>query len=412
MAYWPETRILAANSPSVDAFARWRVSVPQTLFDSVNEFDTSPLFWSSETVGGGLITHLPNESSVNLTVAGALNDRAVRQTYEYYKYQPGKSQLVVMSAVLGAATAGVRKRIGYFDARNGVFFEQTGAGLSLVLRSYTGGGVNDTPFAQGAWNVDPLDGSGPSGVTLDPTKANIFWVDIEWLGVGRVRAGIWGPDGMPILCHEIRNANANTAVYMTTASLPIRYEVENTAGGNAGAMKQICSTVLTEGESGNIVKPYFFGAGATSNIGVTTRQAVFSIRPRLTFNGLTNRIRVIPQDLGLIVTTNDAYWELVYKPTFTGAPAWVNADATNSSVQYSLHTGVGNGAITGGVVVAAGFAPAAQGSFARYEAKGFDFKYPITLDLNGANPIALSVVCTSLNNTANVRSLMNWAEIR
>lgn len=412
MSYWPETRILAANSPSVDAFSRWRVSVPQTLFDTVNEFDAAPVFWSSETVGGGLIAHLPNESSVNLTVAGALNDRVTRQTYEYYKYQPGKSQLIVLTAVLGAATAGVRKRIGYFDSRNGVFFEQTGAGLGLVLRSFTGGVASDTPFAQGAWNVDPLNGSGPSGVTLDPTKANIFWIDVEWLGVGRVRAGIWGPDGMPILCHEIRNANANPTVYMTTASLPLRYEIENTAGGAAGALKQICSTVMTEGESGAIAKPYFFGAGATSNIGVTVRQAVFSIRPRLTFNGITNRIRVIPQDLGLIVTTNDAYWELVYNPTFTGAPAWVNADTTNSSVQYSLHAGAGNGAITGGIVVAAGFAPAAQGSFARYEAKGFDFKYPITVDLNGANPIALSIVCTSLNNTANVRSLMNWAEIR
>lgn len=412
MAYWPETRILAANSPSIDAFSRWRVSVPQTLFDTVNEYDTSATFWSSETVGGGLITHLPNESSVNLTVAGVLNDRVIRQTYEYYKYQPGKSQLVVLTAVVGAATAGVRKRLGYFDARNGVFFEQTGAGLRLILRSFTGGVVSDTPFAQAAWNVDPLNGSGPSGVTLDPTKANIFWIDIEWLGVGRVRAGIWGPDGMPILCHEIRNANANPTVYMTTATLPLRYEVENTAGGNAGTLKQICSTVLTEGESGNVVKPYYFGAGATSNLGVTARQAVFSIRPRLTFNGLTNRIRVIPQDLGLIVTTNDAYWELVYNPTFTGAPVWTNADTTNSSVQYSTHTGVGNGAITGGIVVAAGFAPAAQGSFARYEAKGFDFKYPITLDLNGANPIALSIVCTSLNNTANVRSLLNWAEIR
>ncbi|NBR66136.1 MAG: hypothetical protein EBT79_02450 [Actinobacteria bacterium] len=412
MAYWPETRILSANSPSTDAFARWRVSVPQTLFDTINEYDTASVFWSTETLNGGSVTHLPNESSVQLSVPGVLNARVIRQTYEYYKYQPGKSQLVVLTAVFGADTAGVRRRIGYFDSKNGIFFEQTAAGLRVVRRTYTSGGVVDDPIDRASWNVDPLDGSGPSGMNLDPTKANIYWFDIEWLGVGRVRMGVWGPDGQPVVCHVFENANAFTTVYMTTANLPIRYEIENTAGGSAATLKQICSTVMTEGESGTIAKPYYFGATATSNLAVTTRQAVFSIRPRTTFQGLTNRIRVVPQDIGMIVTTNDALWELVYNPTFTGAPAWSDANTANSSVEYSTHTGAGNGAITGGIVVATGFAPAAQGSFAKYEAKGFDFKYPITLDLNGANPIALSIVCTSLNNTANIRSLMNWAEVR
>ncbi len=282
--------------------------------------------------------------------------------------------------------------------------------MAVVVRSKTSGTPSDAlRYPQASWNVDKLNGEGPSGLTLLPENSNIYWVDIEWLGVGRVRFGIWGPDGFPVVCHEERNANIRPSVYMTTAALPLRYEIENTAGGNAGALKQICSTVQSEG-GGLSAKPFYFGSNNIANTSVTTRRAVFSIRPKLTFNGATNRVRIVPQDIGLIVTTNDALWELVYDPSFTGSPTWSPAD-THSSVEFSTHT-VGAGVLTGGIVVASGFAPAAQGSFAKFEAQKFDFKYPITLDINGANPKALSLVCTSLNNTANVKALMNWAEIR
>lgn len=413
MTYWPETRIKSANSGSVDAFARWRVSSPNTLFDSTNLYDAGELFWSTSTAGAGLVTHLSNESSCNLTVGGTLGDRVARQTYEYYRYEPGKSQLAILTGTFGAQTAGVRKRLGYFDAENGVFFEQTGAGMAVCLRSNVTGTPSDAlRYPQANWNVDRLDGTGPSGLTLNPETSNIYWTDIEWLGVGRVRFGIWGPDGFPVVCHEERNANLRSTVYMTTAALPLRYEIENTAGGSAGTLKQICATVQSEGGITNgTVKPFFFGASNPGNIAVTTRRAVFSIRPRLTFKGRTNRIRIVPQEIGLIITTNDALWELVYDPTFTGTPVWTPANS-ESSVEYTVHSDGAAGSLTGGLVVSTGFAPAAQGSFARFETQRFDFKYPITLDINGANPKALSLVCTSLNNTANTKALLNWAEIR
>jgi len=340
-----------------------------------------------------------------------LGDKVARQTYEYYRYEPGKSQLAVMTATFGPSTTGIRKRVGYFDAENGVFFEQTGSGMAVVVRSSTSGTPSDAlRYPQANWNVDRLNGLGPSGFNFNPETSNIFWFDIEWLGVGRVRFGVWGPDGFPILCHEERNANTYPSVYMTTAALPLRYEIENTAGGPSGSLKQICSTVQSEG-GGELSKPYFFGASNTSTTPVTTRRAVFSIRPKLTFKGRTNRIRIVPQDLGLIVTTNDALWELVYDPSFTGTPVWTPSNS-ESSVEYSTHADLSAGALTGGLVVSTGFAPAAQGSFARFESQRFDFKYPVTLDINGANPKALSLVCTSLNNTANIKALLNWAEIR
>lgn len=407
MTYWPKTQILSANTGSVDAFARWRVSQPQTLFDSINQYDRGTLFWSESTSGAGSFLFNSSDSSVDLSVAGA--GTAIRQTYEYFRYEPGKSQLIVMTGTFGPAVANVTKRIGYFDINNGPFFEQTSTGVAVVLRSYVTGVSSDAVrISQANWNVDKLDGNGPSGVLFDPAKANIFWMDIEWLGVGRVRYGIWGPDGFPILCHEIQNANFRPSTYMTTASLPMRYEIVSTGG--VSSLKQICCTVQSEGGTGIAARPRYFAAGYTTQIGVTTRQAVLSLRPKLTFNGITNRIKVIPSDFSMLVTTNDCLWELVYNPTFTGVPTWSNANLLNSSVEYSVHSVAGTGAVTGGITVASGFGGSAQGSFAREIGNLIDFKYPITLDINGANPIAFSLVCTSLNNTSNVKATLNWAE--
>lgn len=410
MTYWPITKVLSADSPSIDAFARWRISSPTSLFDSVNNYDNGSLFWNTALTGAGDALFVANESSVNLTVSGGATDKSVRQTYEYFRYEPGKSHLVVMSCVIGAATAGVRKRVGYFDGENGVFFEQTGSGLSLILRSKASGVVTDTPFAQGSWNVDTLLGTGPSGITLVPTNANIFWIDIEWLGVGRVRAGIWGPDGVPIVCHEIQNANANTTVYMTTASLPMRYEIENTAPGNSGVIKQICSTVASEGGS-DVGFPQYFGSPslATTTITAPNRRAILSIRPKALFQGITNRIRIVPMNLSLLVTSNDCFWELVYDPTPSVAPSWTDVNTSYSSVEYATH-GANGTAITGGITVMSGFAGSAQGSFAREIGAGIEFKYPLTLDMNGANPKSLSIVCTSLNNNSVIRAGLNWGE--
>lgn len=410
MTYWPKTQIYSANTGSVDAFARWRVSTPRTLFDTVNRYNNGLLFWNTALTGGGSSTHLPDEASVDLGVGGTLGDKVIRQTYEYFRYDPGKSQLIVMTGTFGSPKVGVRKRLGYFDTQNGVFFEQTGAGMAVVLRSSTSGVPSDAlRYTQNQWNVDPLDGTGPSKFNLAPENSNIFWFDIEWLGVGRVRFGVYGSDGFPIVCHEEQNANVRPTVYMSTAALPMRYEIENTAGGNADTFKAICCTVQSEG-GGELSKPYYFGAASTAAIAVTTRRAVISIRPRATFGGVINRIRVAPDNIGLLVTTNDSHWELVYNPTYTNAPTWTDADTTNSSVEYSVHAG-NTGVITGGVVVATGYAPSSQGQFSVFESPLFDFKYPITLDMNGANPRALALVCTSLNNTSNVRSAMNWAEI-
>ena len=101
--------------------------------------------------------------------------------------------------------------------------------------------------AQEDWNIDKLDGTGPSGITLNSSKAQILWMDIEWLGVGSVRIG-FVIDGAFIHCHTFHHSNIIESTYITSGSLPLRYEIANTGiTTSTSNLKQICSSVISEG---------------------------------------------------------------------------------------------------------------------------------------------------------------------
>jgi len=238
---------VSIGGTNTDAFGRVRTSAPYTLFDSQNRYAIDNQFDTS-TATGGSITYLPNEASVRMDVTTSSGSEVVRQSYRCMPYQPGKGLLVLETFVMNTAKTGLRQRAGYFGTQNGVFIQQADSTVSFVLRSYISGSVSDARAVnQADWNGDKLNGTGDSGYTLDLTKAQILWMDFEWLGVGSVRCGFI-IDGEYIVCHTFENANEVTSVYMTTAILPVRYEITNTAAtASASSMKQICSSVVSEG---------------------------------------------------------------------------------------------------------------------------------------------------------------------
>jgi hypothetical protein len=241
------TDLTLLGKNNFDAFGRLRVSQPFTLFDSQNRYAADPAFDTSLT-GSGTSTFLTNEAAVSMDVTTASGDKVIRQTKRYFPYQPGKSLSILTTFVMNAGKTNLRQRVGYFDTNNGVFLQRNETELSFIIRTYTGGSVDDTrKVVQSSWNGDKLDGSGASGITLDTTKAQIMFMDFEWLGVGSVRVG-FVIDGKYITAHTFDNANEVTKVYMQTATLPMRLEIENTGTtASSSAMKQICSTVLSEG---------------------------------------------------------------------------------------------------------------------------------------------------------------------
>src|SRR5271157_494548 len=172
-----------------DAFGRLRTATPVFLFDAQFQYSTQPILFQTSVVGSGSVAKTANESSLTLSTGGTTSGwGAINQTKQYMHYEPGKSQQILMTGVLGAKTSNVRSRIGYFDANDGMYFEQDGtAGMSVNLRSSVTGSPVNTTVAQANWNFDKMDGTGPSGANLDFTKTQIYTIDFQWLGVGRVR---------------------------------------------------------------------------------------------------------------------------------------------------------------------------------------------------------------------------------
>ena len=351
------------GSPGVDAFGRSRVSNPQTLFDSKQIFDALPLIWDDAEVSGtgtGSAYSKPHARS-RLSVGTAAGKR-VRQTFERFNYQPGKSQEIILTGVLGTGAVGITQQIGYHDDDNGLFFQCKDAVVSVVRRSgVTGSPVDDT-VNQTDWNMDAMDGNGPSGVTLVPGNTQVFFMDFEWLGVGRARFGFF-IDGKLVYVHEFLNSNNIDVVYMSTPNLPIRYSIENDGNGPATTLDHLCSAVVSEGgQQHEGVLHNRSTAGAHVDMDTeNTLYAIVGIRLKSTHLAMT--VDLVKLAVTLQTNSDDIEWVLIFDPTIAGTPTWLNQ--TNSAIQYFL--GATANTITNGTPMGAGYLATGAGQSASAE---------------------------------------------
>ena len=272
---------------NLDAFGRLRTSNPATLVSTTNIHDDTPALWENEVANGGTATHVPGKARVELAVTTAHLSKAIRQTRFYVPYQPGKSLLLLSTFCLNTVSTNSIQRAGYYDDNDGIFLERRLVqGLGFVIRTSTSGSPVDTQILQTNWNGDKLDGSGPSGITLDPSKTQIMWIDLEWLGVGSVRVG-FVIDGAFICCHKFNHANSLDVVYMASGNLPWRFELYNLSGATNGAMRldQICfSAILEGGELEAFSRPHGTDIGTKVSVAVATETPILAYRLKAAFN--------------------------------------------------------------------------------------------------------------------------------
>jgi hypothetical protein len=246
MVYLFNNQVALAQTPQLDAFGRLRVSQPHTLFDSQQRFGLDRSFVSN-TASGGSVSFIQTQSSANLTVVNTSGSYAARETRYVFKYQPGKSQLSMMTFVMAPQSSGnLRQQVGYYGTDNG-YFLQLSDQLYMCERSNVTGTVTHSNVAQSSWNGDKLNGTGPSAISLDMTKSQIFFIDMEWLGVGSVRTG-FVINGQYIVAHTFHHANIVPNAYITTACLPVRYEIRalSASAPATSNLTQVCCTVISE----------------------------------------------------------------------------------------------------------------------------------------------------------------------
>jgi hypothetical protein len=394
-------------STAVDAFGRLRVSNPHTLFDSTLRFGDDSRQWSMSNSLGGISSNLINESSVAMTLDTTSGSSVKRQTKHYFQYQPGKSLLFLNTFVMGSGKANVRQRVGNFDTKNGIFLEQLETTTYIVKRSFISGVAEDTAIPQSQWNVDTLDGSknsnNPSGIELDISKAQIQWADVEWLGVGSVRVG-FVINGQFVLCHVFHHANIETSAYMTSATLPVRYEIENIGISTSNTtLKHICNSVISEGG----YHPSVLTRAVSTDLGGlpisdTQYTPLLSIRLKDGYEGAI----VLPLFVDLYGLQTTAFNYKIVNDSNVSGGQWLSA-GDESSVEYNSNANV---TISEGRNLQQGmFNGGTYNQPVRIDLKNTDHQYQLKSKIDGSKEVFSILVKATTNNDDALGSL-TWSE--
>jgi len=405
---------LTPSGTVTDAFGRLRTAQPFTLFDSSHRFSDNGLWVTSNTASNSSYTFVENQSTIDMTVGTTANAEVIRETTKVFSYQPGKSLLIMNSVTFNQPKANVCQRVGYFGESNGIYLENDGNTNYLVVRTNTSSTVTETRVAQSDWNVDKFDGTGYSTqlgyerTALDIGKANIFWIDVEWLGVGDVRCG-FVVDGKMLPAHVFHHENKITVPYMTTASLPLRLEIKNTGVTESNStLSQICSTVISEGGYELYGTQQAVGTTITAPVDLPTAGTYY---PVVSIRLKQNRLDAIAilTALSILGITNNAYynWQVRANANTSGGGTWVSA-GTDSAVEYKL----GGGSVTGGRILASGFTGATTQSISPVDIlKEALFKFQLERNSLANTAYELSLVASASTNGADIYGSMDWEEI-
>jgi hypothetical protein len=394
---------LTPGGSLTDAFGRLRTSSPFTIFDSQYRYGDNGK-WDTLTATNGTATHVTTENVMALAVTNESGSKVIRETRRVMPYQPGKSLLILASFCLGTLKANVRQRIGYFGNDDGIFLEADGETVSLKIRSRS---LNTTFSApQSEWNGDKFDGTGYSGRTIDFSKAQIFWMDIEWLGVGDVRCG-FVVDGHLIVAHTFHNDNVRTTTYMSTACLPIRYEIENLAATSGSTtMKQVCSSVISEGGYEQITKQW----AATRTAPIASTSVANGYAPVVSLQlkaGYTDAI-VLPSQIHIIGDGNSSTYEYacIRNATITGG-SWVTHTGSGGVLEYNITAT----SMTGGTVEDSGIFSSSNQSSALINAYlASTFEQQIGRTIGGVSD-TFTLAVRHLATGGNVFGTLNWNSI-
>lgn len=410
--------VALGDGPHMDAFSRLRVSNPVTLFESVQRYGDDLLKWETAVSGTGVATFSAADCGVVMSTGGTASGAyCQRMTRQHFRYQAGKSMLWFQTFNMGAHVDQVQVNIGCAitngtaSVANGILFRRSTTGLLyfVIVTDTSGSAATPENIVQSLWNIDPLDGTGPSGITLDDTATQILVIDLQFLGVGRVRCG-FDIGGTIVWAHEFNHANdpAFTTVYMRTATLAAYLSVRNQAiAASSYSLLHISTAVIAEGGDEDGLRYQHTHNNGTTSIGVTTRRPVLSIRAKTTGpNSVRNTGRLQPTRVSVNASTNSCLYELVLNGTLTGA-SWSSVNATYSLAEKDVSAT----AISGGVIIGSAYASTSGGLLlGNAMQKLFSRELALVYSARGNVQDVLSIVCTSKSGTSNVLSSIDWDE--
>lgn len=270
------------------------------------------------------------------------------QTAERAPYQPGSLQeggigLRVPSTSVPTGSQDIRW--GVWDGDDGIFFGYDASGPYV---GYEASG-SETTIAQTAWNVDKLDGTGPSGLTLDLDDGYVFRLRYAWYGYGSLAWAVVLPDAddysRPVPIHRVK---VDGGLAIDNPNLPIRVQVSNGGTGSNSLTVQVGGRNLSRIGPSEITSRRLTGDRRIALATSTTVLPLVSLRRKSGFVNETS-VRLNKAE---VLTDADSIWEIYLNPTLT-APSW--GTPTNATAgETSLEADVSASALSGGTLIASG----------------------------------------------------------
>lgn len=399
------------------AFGRLRTAGTRLLGEFRNQYGTmGPVEIVSKFETGGTQTINLAGAHVLLNVTTTAGSRALRQSRKYHPYIPGTTNLTFVTFTFGTAKTNLQQMVGLFDDLNGIFFRMNGNTPEMVIRK---GGVDNEVVAQSLWNVDKLDGTGASGIDIDFTKSQIFVVDYQWLGVGRVRVG-FSLNGRVYYTHYFTHLNELTEPYMYQPSLPVRWEIKNTGTtASVSSMMCICFSVYVEGSD---AETGFDNSVSNGTTAVTLAAApnnikgILAIRLKNTVNGQPNRAVARVKDWEIVSSLTAQYKVMILQgiADLEGTPVWADATPTGWC-EYTTDFRLANPpSPANAVVLFDGYAVGAVGN--RPQRTGFasdNRSSAIYQNYDSTDSMILAIVAYRIpNDNAAIRASLNWVETK
>lgn len=302
--------------------------------------------WDEEITGTASAVHDQYQAMVLLQVGGTAGDEIKRQTKRVQRYLPGRQSEMSIVYRWFPLQPGVRRRVGIFDEQNGAYFEEGSDNtFYCVIRRNTSEGIVETRVARDDWSDDKLDGTGQSGITLNPNAIQQLVIEYEWYGAGQVEFKLV-IDNNSYPLHKFNHANRIETTWSGNAALPIRVELTNITGESAGPHYfwqgshsfQSESTTTLLGRQKAISSPL---TGYTLSTANTFYPAV-AIRLKTT---ALNSVVVPDFYAGATLDNTNIFIRVLENADITGG-TWVSYDS-ESAVEYNL-TGT---AVSGGTTL-------------------------------------------------------------
>lgn len=314
----------AEGSPAFSAFGA-SINTEPTLMAMYKFYEADQAsHFEKKAVGTADVAFDAAFGGIKLSTGTADGDSVTYTSHKYHHYRPGNGMPITFTMKAGdTGKTNLERRVGLFDDNDGVFLEMIGTSVAAVIRSSLTGTENTTDRSN--WTGDRLDGAGGhhnlSGVTLDPTKNSIWWIDYQYLGAGAVRFGTF-VDGNKVICHTVGHYNALDRQWAATPSLPFRMEQKNNGiTASSSEWHVFCAVVQSEGYSGQSLQPVTVNNTKTMT-STTDFIPILSFQPsQININGFENRIRALIRSYSIISTQEPIEVMLSAGPDFllTGA---------------------------------------------------------------------------------------------